>query len=72
MRGSAIGTGLIAKPGRRVSIYYVGTLMSDGTIFEEKRGVLKAAKAKAEMETLSSSVRVQESSLNFYRGVWRG
>ena len=38
VRDSNIGTGLIAKPVRRLSISYVSTLLSNSTIFDKNTG----------------------------------
>ena len=36
MRESVVGMGIIANPVRRVSNSYIGTLLSNGTIFDKK------------------------------------
>ena len=38
VRDSVIGTGTIPRTGRKVSISYVGTLLSESTIFDENTG----------------------------------
>ena len=55
-----ICTVLIAKPGMRVSISYIGTLLCDGIIFNENTGYSKGGEVKG------------GNALKFWRKVWKG
>ena len=72
VRDSIIGTGPIANPGRRASISYVGTLLSDGTIFDENTGDSEGGKVK-DVNGGPLTFRADTGrSLKVWREVWRG